>query len=532
MTAPGRRAAQPTLQSVGPGGPTRPAGAPMPVVPRPRRADDPVGMRPGAHRLVVERAAQLAASFLDTVHQRPVAADTSREGHAALVAELGGPLPEIGERPTMVLDSLARCAPHGVVASTGPRFGGFVTGGAHPAARGAKILVEAGWDPWAGTYEAAPAVAVAEQIALDWAIELFGLDGGKFSREISGGFVGGTTEGHIVALAAAAYHQLKRRGHDVIEDGLWGAPRLDILVGEDVHVSVEHALGVLGMGRAHARRVPTELDGTMRVDALERELERCAPGPIVCAQLGAINTGACDPLDRIVPLVHARGGWVHVDGAFGLWAAACPELAHLTYGVEAADSWATDFHKMGQTAFGCGAVFTAHPEAHVTAMSTRAAYTTVGAAAGADRRRDGMDYALGMARTGNGVSAYAALRALGRVGVTEVVRRCHSNAVMLAKLLDGQQGIVTPFTPVLNQVLIDCAPSRLDDRAAHQFIAGVCRTVQANGETWIGGTTHKGRPMARYSVTNGATTEYDVKRTAQAIIAVVGARRADQLTAP
>jgi glutamate/tyrosine decarboxylase-like PLP-dependent enzyme len=265
--------------------------------------------------------------------------------------------------------------------------------------------------------------------------------------------------------------------------------------------------------------VPTEPDGTMRAEELARVLERCGPRPIVCAQLGSINTGACDPLDQIIPMVHARDGWVHVDGAFGLWAAACPELAHLTSGVGGADSWATDFHKMGQTPFGCGAVFTAHPRDHVTVMSTRAAYTTAGLAAGEDRRRDGMDYALGMARTGNGVPAYAALRALGRVGVAEVVRRCHDNAVMLAKLLDGEADIVIPFEPKFNQVLIDCAPRPVDDATAQRAVADVCAAVRDGGETWLGGTVHKGRPMARYSVTNGGTTEYDIERTAAAIIA-------------
>ena len=474
--------------------------------------------RAGDTREILRFAAEAATDHLEGLASRPVAADRSDAQAETLRARLGGPLPATGEDPLAVLGTLADCAPAGVVASAGPRYFGYVTGGALPVAVGADWLVTA-WDQVGAAYDAGPAVAVAEQAAVDWMVDLLGFGGP--GRAVSGGFTTGTTLGHVTALAAARRQLLGRRGWDVEALGLWGAPPLAVLVGETVHMSVLAALRLLGFGRTQIVRVAVDRHGRMRPDALAVALSDCRSPAIVCAQAGEINTGAFDPLVELGALARRGEHWLHVDGAFGLWAAAAPSLAHLTAGLELADSCATDFHKIGNTPYDCGLVLCAHPEDHRAAMGTRAPYTTVGATPADPARRDGIDFTPETSRRARGVPAWAMLRSLGREGVAELVTRCHANAVRLAARLAEEPAVRIRNEVVFNQVLVDCASARMTAPGATRLVGAVMAALHADGTCLLGGTRWQGRPMLRASVCNWSTTSEDVDRSAEAILAAI-----------
>jgi len=449
------------------------------------------------------RAAELALEFLAGLAERPVGRPVAV---ASLRAALAAPLPEEGEDPRAVVEALARAADPGIVASAGPRYFGFVTGGSLPAALGADWLASA-WDQNGWTYVASPAASVAEEVAAGWLVELLGLPAGT-----SVGFTSGATLANFTALAAARHALLARAGWDAEEQGLFGAPPLTLLAGEAAHATIFAALQMLGLGRGRVQRVAADGAGRMRPEAL-RDALAAAPGPaIVCAQAGEVNTGNFDPLEEIAALCRARSAWLHVDGAFGLWAAASPSLLPLVRGAEQADSWTVDGHKWLNVPYDSGFVFVRDAAAHRAATSLGAAYFVVSA----EGERDSFHFVPESSRRARGFPVYAALRSLGRRGVAELVERCCALARRMAERLRAAEGVELLNEVVLNQVLVRFAPPAGGD--ADAFTREVIQRIQADGTCWLGGTTWRGRAAARISVSNATTTEADVDRSADAIL--------------
>jgi glutamate/tyrosine decarboxylase-like PLP-dependent enzyme len=375
-----------------------------------------------------------------------------------------------------------------------------VIGGALPAALAADWLTST-WDQNAGLFAPAPAAAIVEEVAGEWLRDLFGLPEG-----VSYAFVTGCQMAHVTALAAAREHILRERAWDLAERGLYGAPEIRVVVGAKRHVTVDRALRLLGLGAPDV--VPADDQGRLVVD----ELSVDDRPTIVCAQAGEVNTGAFDDIDGIADRAHEAGAWLHVDGAFGLWAAASPSLRQLVRGVERADSWATDAHKWLNVPYDSGLAFCAHPEAHRVAMGVHAEYL-VHAASG---DRDQMDWNPEFSRRARGFPVYAALRTLGRSGTRELVERCCAHARHAAEGLAQLPGVEVLNDVVLNQVLF-----RLESDERTQ---DALRAVQRTGDVWLSGTTWDGRAAIRVSVSNWQTSEDDVDRLVGAFRdAVVGA---------
>ncbi|MGE5244840.1 MAG: pyridoxal phosphate-dependent decarboxylase family protein [Betaproteobacteria bacterium] len=451
----------------------------------------------------LDRAAGLAWNYVRSRAGRPVWPSPDLE---ALRQAFGGPLPDDPQDPAVVIEALARAAEPGLVTTSGPRYFGFVTGGALPAAAAADWLATA-WDQSASLYVSSPAAAVAEEVAAQWLLEVLGLP-----RESSVGFTSGCHLANFTALAAARHEMLRRAGWDVEADGLQRAPRLQIVVGDEVHVSVLAALRMLGFGTREVVRVAADDQGRMRPDALAEALAASDAPAIVCAQAGNVNSGAFDPLDRIAPIARARGAWLHVDGAFGLWAAASGSLRHHVRGVEAADSWATDAHKWLNVTYDSGLVFVKHPAAHRAAMSMAAAYLVR-----SGEPREGMDWVPESSRRARGFAVYAALRSLGRRGVEDLVDRCCRLARRFAGQLVRDPRLEILNDVVLNQVLVRVRAADGADEATQQMI----RRVQASGVLWAGGTRWHGVDAMRISVSNWSTTDADVDRSVEAIVAAL-----------
>jgi glutamate/tyrosine decarboxylase-like PLP-dependent enzyme len=438
----------------------------------------------------LRRAASLAQEHLDGIAQRPVGASRSYEDALAALDE---PLPERGEDPVAVLEHLATAAGPATVASPGPRYFGFVTGGALPAALGADWLTSA-WDQNAFSRVGSPAAAAIEAVAERWILEATGLP-----RDAAVGFTTGATMANFTGMAAARHAVLARVGWDVEARGLAGAPPVRVLAGEHVHASMLVALRYAGLGAPE--RMPPEQLGAAVGD-----------GPtIVCAQAGEVNTGAIDPIGAIADAAHGRDAWVHVDGAFGLWAAASPELRHLVAGLERADSWAVDAHKWLNVPYDGALAIVADPAAVRAAIGVTAAYFPEAGG------RDPIDYSPEMSRRARAIPIYAALRQLGRGGLAELVERCCALARRLAAAIDALDGAEVLNDVVLNQVLVRFG----DDDATTQ---GVIAAVQQSGEAWLGGTVWAGRAAARVSVSNWSTTEDDIDRLAAAFADALGRR--------
>ena len=454
--------------------------------------------------LALRRAAALAIDFLAGVDGRRVGA--GRELHLSEV------LPDAGASPEAVVVDLAAAVDSGLVASNGPRYFGFVNGGTLPAALAADWLASA-WDQNACLHVMSPAAAAVERVAARWLVELFGLP-----AEASVGFTTGATMANCTALAAARHAVLADVGWDVAERGLAGPPALTVVVGDHVHASVLAALQLLGIGRASLRRVAVDGEGRMRGDALADVLAASDGPRIVCAQAGNVGSGASDPFAAIADAMavayarDGRRGWLHVDGAFGLWAAASPTRRALVAGVERADSWATDAHKWLNVPYDCGVVFVRDAAAHRAAMTVAASYL---AAAGA-AERDGADFVPELSRRARGIPVYAALRALGRHGVAALVDRCSERARRMAALLRAAEGVTILNDVVLNQVLVRFTPAGGGD--ADACTRDVIRRVQDDGTCWLGGTTWHGAAAMRISVSHWATSEDDITRSAAAIL--------------
>jgi glutamate/tyrosine decarboxylase-like PLP-dependent enzyme len=451
---------------------------------------------------LLRHAADLAIAYRESLAERRVGAapELTADG---LRRTLGGPLPELGEEPWSVVDALAAGVEPGLVAMGSPRYFGFVIGGSVPAALAADWLTSA-WEQNAVLYLGTPAASVVEEIAAGWLVDLLGLPSGT-----SVGFTTGATMANLTGLAAARHGVLRAVGWDVEEDGLVGAPPIHVMIGADAHASVVSALRLVGLGRRRALRVPTDEEGRMDAAALRRILAELPAGPtIVCAQAGEVNSGAFDPLARIADAVAIRPGtWLHVDGAFGLWAAAAPGLRGQLDGHDRADSWSTDAHKWLNVPYDSGLVFVRDGAAHRAAMSVAAAYLPQ--APGVER--DPFDYVPELSRRARGFAIYAALRSLGRSGIAEMIERTCRVARRMADGLAGAPGVEILNEVALNQVLV-----RFDDDDART--REVIRRVQDDGTAWLGGTTFHDRAAMRISVSNWATTEADGDRSVAAIL--------------
>jgi glutamate/tyrosine decarboxylase-like PLP-dependent enzyme len=450
-------------------------------------------------------AYERALAYLQTLPERPVRA---RDAFDELARALGGSLPDGPEDPSAVLDALVNRLDPGLVASPGPRYFGFVTGGSYPEAVAADWLVSA-WDQNVGLHVMSPGMSALEACTARWVLDVLGLP-----EDASVGFVTGAHTANVTALAAARHEMLRRARWDVEAMGLQGAPQLTVIAGEEAHASIHAACRMIGVGSRTIIRVATDGQGRMRPDALEWALSASSGPTIVCAQAGNVNTGACDPFPEIGELTRDRGAWLHVDGAFGLWAAASPQLRHLLQGVGDADSWATDGHKWLNVPYDSGIVIVRHAAAHRAAMSQVAAYLIPAQG----EQRDGSDWTLESSRRARAVPIYVVLRTLGRSGLAELVNRCCRLAKRLAERLRATPGAQVLNDVVLNQVLV-----RFSGRSGANVTDDVIAAVQSGGVCWCGGTSWGGEPAMRVSISNWQTTDADIDRSATFVAEAVSA---------
>jgi glutamate/tyrosine decarboxylase-like PLP-dependent enzyme len=459
-----------------------------------------------ADEALLQRAHEHAAEYLRSMPERHVGATATRD---ELLAALRVPLGDGGEDPAQVLDALAAQGERGTMACPGPRYFGFVIGGSLPVALAADWLVST-WDQNSGIYATSPISSVIEDVAREWLLELFALP-----SNASLGFVTGCQMANFTGLAAARHGVLRRAGWDVEADGLHGAPHINLITSAESHITIDVAMRYLGFGTRALLRVETDEQGRMRPDRLRRLLDNLTGPTIICAQAGNVNTGAFDPLREIAEAAREHNAWLHVDGAFGLWARTNPELAPLADGIELADSWATDAHKWLNVPYDCGIAIVRHPEDHRASMTSTAAYLVQTSGV----ERDAVDWVPEFSRRARGIPVYAALRALGRSGVADLIGRNCAQAKQMADLLRREPGVEVLNDVALNQVLVRFGD---DDETTRGVIAG----VQEEGTCWLGGTTWQGRAAMRVSISNWATTAEDVERSAGAILRVFAARNA------
>ena len=450
-------------------------------------------------------AFERALAHLENLDRAPVGAVVDA---ATLRARLAKPLAHEGLPPERVINELADDVRGGIIGSAGGRFYGWVIGGSVPAALGTDWLTSA-WDQNAALYATSPAAAVVEEVAGAWLKEILGLP-----PQATFALVGGCQMAHVTCLVAARNALLAARGWDVEQQGLTGAPRIRILTCGTRHGSFERAVRLVGLGSSSIVCLPGDSGDRLLPAALEQALAADASAPtIVLLQAGDVNIGAFDPFETLIPLAKRHGAWVHVDGAFGLWTAACPRLSHFVRGVSEADSWATDGHKWLNVPFDSGYAFIANAEAHRAAMSHRAPYLVFGSDA-----RDQMDWAPAWSSRARGFATYAALRQLGRRGIADLVDRCcrHAHAIVMG--IAALRGAELVWEPQINQGLVrflDSAPGATEkdhDRRTDQVIAA----INSTGEAFFGGTTWRGKRAMRVSVSCWQTTESDVERTIRA----------------
>ena len=438
-------------------------------------------------RELLRRTAELAADYVASLEDRPVYPHV--EPHE-LRAALGGPLPNEPLEAEQVVEELAAAAEPGLVAMGSGRYFGFVIGGALPAALAADWLTSA-WDQNAGLYVGGPSASVVEQVTGEWLVDLLGLP-----PDCSIGYVTGAQMANVTGLAAARWHVLDAVGWDVGSQGLTGAPPVSVLVGAKGHVTIDRALRLLGLGAPTV--VAADDQGRLVPEALGEAL---GDGPtIVCAQAGEVNTGAFDPLPEIADLAEEAGAWLHVDGAFGIWAAVSPRFRHLVAGIERADSWTTDAHKWLNVPYDSGIVLCRHPESHRAAMTIAASYLIQDE--GARQVRDQVDWVPEFSRRARGFAVYAALRSLGRRGLAELVERCCDGAARFAGAITELEGVEVLNEVVLNQVLFRFDSDKRTDE--------VLQRVQEESRVWMSGTTWDGRKAIRLSVSNWRTGDEEI----------------------
>jgi glutamate/tyrosine decarboxylase-like PLP-dependent enzyme len=437
-------------------------------------------------------AAARATRYLKEIGERRVAPDAAA---VSALSVLETPLSAFGMPTREVLDTLDRFGSPATMGMAGPRFFGFVIGGSLPVTLAANWIANA-WDQNAALHNVTPGVAVLERVALRWILDVLGLP-----PRSQGAFVTGATVANLCALAAARHAVLERVGWNVEAEGLIGAPNVTVIVGAEVHPSVTKSLGVLGLGRSRVHKVPVDGQGRMRVDQMPE-----ISGPtIVCAQAGNVNTGASDDIAAIARRLEGTGAWLHVDGAFGLWAAATPDLRDQVKGVSAADSWATDCHKWLNVPYDSGLAIVRDPHALQAAMAITAEYLPTDSP-----HRNPSDFTPELSRRARGVEVWAALAALGRDGVADLVSRCCRHARRFAEgLREGGFEILNEV--VLNQVLVSFGDTETTQRAI--------AAIQEDGTCWAGITVWQGRTAMRISVSNWSTTDADVERSIAAMIA-------------
>jgi glutamate/tyrosine decarboxylase-like PLP-dependent enzyme len=444
---------------------------------------------------LLDSVPRYARSWFEGLPTRPVRPTASSD---QLRAVLGGQLPEEGTPPAAVIETLANAGVTGTVASAGPRYFGFVVGGSVPAALAADWLVST-WDQNAGIFALSPLASIVEQITGSWLRAIAGLP-----PTMSFGFVTGGHMANFTSLACARHSVLRKAEWDVEADGINGAPPVTVIVSEESHYTIFLALRLLGLGANRVRKIPTDDQGRMRADLLAAALHESSGPCIVCAQAGNVNTGAFDPLAAIADATKERGAWLHVDSAFGLWAAASQQHAHLVRGIERADSVATDAHKWLNVPYDCGVIFCADEAAHRTAMSLTAAYIV-----NTKTERDPDNFVPEESRRARAIPVYAALRSLGRRGLGEMIERNCRQARRFGEALRAA-GFEVLNDVVLNQVLVSFG-------TPEQTQATIA-AIQQEGTCWCGGTVWKGRTAMRISVSNWSTTDEDVERSIEAII--------------
>lgn len=453
---------------------------------------------------LLERVRLHAGRYLDGLPERPVRATATVE---ELREALGGRLPDEPADPVAVLDMLAEHAARTMTATTSSRFFGFVVGGALPAAMAVDMLTPV-WDQNAGLYVIGPAAAVTEEVARTWLIDLL-----RLPSDASLGFVTGGQMANTTALAVARHHVLAAAGWGVERDGLAGGPAVTVVAGAERHSTIDRSMRFLGLG-ARPALVDVDDNGAMRPDRLAEALGDVDGPAIVCAQMGNVNTGALDPVGALSDIAHDRGAWLHVDGAFGLWAACLPHLRERVEGHDRADSWAVDAHKWLNVPYDSGLVFTAHPDSHRSTTGTdrgQSSYLEFG-----EQRRDPIEWVPEFSRRARGFAVWAALRSLGRSGVRQTIERGCAMASLLAERLAATPGITVRNEVVLNQVLIG-----FDEVDANEVIAA----IQQDGTCWMGGTVWRGERLMRISVSNWQTEVDDVDRSVHAIVACYRAVR-------
>jgi glutamate/tyrosine decarboxylase-like PLP-dependent enzyme len=458
---------------------------------------------------VLTVAAAHAAKYLQELESRPIATTATTE---ELRARLAKPLPHTGLASEDVINELVRDVEGGILGSGSGRFFGWVIGGALPAAIAADWLTSA-WDQNAASNLTAPAEAVIEEVCGEWAKELLGIP-----MSASFAFVTGCQMAHTTALAAARHKLLRDRGWDIERAGLAGAPPLRILTTENRHESILRSVRLLGIGTDAIQYVPADNMGRMLVGQLEESLRRLDGNPaIVCLQAGDLNTGIFDPFEAGCAVAHAANAWVHIDGAFGLWAAASAMYRHLLEGAERADSWVTDGHKWLNLPFDSGLVFVAHPSAHRAAFAQDTSYSVP-----REELRNQKDWNPEWSRRGRAFVAYTAIRTLGRTGIAEIVDRCCAHAKRLVTGIGELPGAEVVATPIINQGLVRFLAADGDhDSATNEVI----RRIQAEGIAWFGGATWRGMRVMRVSVCNWRTSEHDIERALASVgraIAAVG----------
>jgi glutamate/tyrosine decarboxylase-like PLP-dependent enzyme len=445
----------------------------------------------------LRRAAEIGLDYLASLADRHVGA---RADAATIRERLPAELPEGPMDPVAVIEELAAAADPGVVASVGPRYFGFVVGGQLPASAAADWLTTA-WGQNAVVHALSPAAAATEETAGAWMLELLGLP-----RDASVGLPTGAGLGNAIGLAAARHAVLAKESWDVEASGLYGAPEITVVIGEEAHATLLTALQYLGLGRDRVIRVATDDQGQMQTEAARTAIANVDGPLIVAAQAGNVNTGGFDPIGEIALALEGHpNAWLHVDGAFGLWAAVSPRLKHLVDGVERADSWSTDAHKWLNVGYDCGFVAVRDPAAHRAAMSMTASYLM------RSEQRENWEWVLDSSRRARGFTLYAAIRSLGREGIRALVEQCCDLAARMADRLRETDGVEVLNDVVLNQVLVRFGD---DDARTREVI----EAVQADGTAWMGGTTWKGKAAMRISVSNWSTTEADADRTVEAIL--------------
>jgi len=454
----------------------------------------------------LERAHAHALRYLHRLDTGSVAATSELE---ALRTRLGRPLATEGAPPDRVIDELVADVEGGLIGSAGGRFFGWVEGGALPAPLAADWLTGA-WDQNAASYASGPAVAVIEEVCGAWLKDLLGLP-----ATASFAFNTGCQMAHTTTLAAARHHLLAQRGWDVEAKGLVGAPRIHIISSDQHHGSIYRAARLLGLGSDAIRALPADGDGKLNRDSLEQALaDTAGEASIVLLQAGDLNIGAFDAFDDLIPVAHEHGAWVHVDGAFGLWANTSTKYRHLLQGVEQADSWATDGHKWLNVPYDCGYAFVAHPQAHRDAMSQHASYVS-----NHELARDQRDWNPEWSRRGRGVPTYAAIRQLGRSGIAMMVEASCLAAHALVTRLAAIPGVQMMWEPQINQGLVRFLDPRPDasDADHDRYTDEIALRVAQSGEAFFSNTTWRGRRCMRVSVCNWQTSESDIGRAVAAV---------------